>query len=85
MKKCFYCKIEKPLNEFSLDRRKYQIKADLGTCKGCKQCYLEQSIRDLSVIYFDFEIDKFVIEKFETKEEVIKFIENNEYRSKTII
>lgn len=75
-KKCFYCKIEKPLKEFSVDRRKYQIKADLGTCKGCKQCYLKKSIKDLSVIYFDFELNKYIIEKFETAEEVIKFIEN---------
>lgn len=75
-KKCFYCKIEKPLSDFKIDRRKYQIKSDLGTCKSCKQCFLEQSIKDLSVIYFDFELNKFVIEKFETAEEVIKFIEN---------
>lgn len=74
MKKCFYCNIEKPLSEYSIDRRKYQIKADLGTCKGCKQCYLEKSIKDLSVIFFNFEINKYEIVKFETEQEVIDFI-----------
>lgn len=75
-KKCFYCKIEKPLNCFSINKRKYQVKEEKGRCISCKQCFLEQSIKDLSVIYFDFELNKYIIEKFETAEEVIKFIEN---------
>lgn len=75
-KKCFYCKIEKPLDCFSINKRKYQVKADQGRCISCKQCFLEQSINDLSVIYFDFEFNKYIIEKFETSEEVIKFIED---------
>lgn len=75
-KKCFYCKIEKPLEDFSINKRKYQVKQEKGRCISCKQCFLEQSIKDLSVIYFDFELNKYIIEKFETAEEVIKFIEN---------
>lgn len=75
-KKCFYCKIEKPLDDFSINKRKYQVKKEKGRCISCKQCFLEQSIKDLSVIYFDFELNKYIIEKFETAEEVIKFIEN---------
>lgn len=75
-KKCFYCKIEKPLEYFSINKRKYQVKQEKGRCISCKQCFLEQSIKDLSVIYFDFELNKYIIEKFETAEEVIKFIEN---------
>lgn len=75
-KKCFYCKVEKPLGNFSINKRKYQVKADKGRCISCKQCYLEQSIKDLSVIYFDFESNKYIIDKFETKEQVIKFIED---------
>lgn len=75
-KKCFYCKIEKPLEDFSINKRKYQVKQEKGRCISCKQCFLEQSIKDLSVIYFDFELNKYIIEKFETAEEVIKFIED---------
>lgn len=76
MKKCFYCKIEKPLEAYQVNNRKYQVKADKGRCISCKQCFMEQSIKDLSVIYFNFEINKYEIVKFETKEQVIKFIEN---------
>lgn len=75
MKKCFHCKIEKPLEEFNIDRRKYQLKADKGTCKVCNKCYREKSIKDKSVIFFNFETDKFEIIKFETEQEVINYLD----------
>lgn len=74
MKECFYCKIEKPLDDYQINRRKYQVKADKGRCISCKQCFLEQSIKDMSVIYFNFEINKYEIVNFETEQEVINFI-----------
>lgn len=84
MKKCFHCKIEKPLEEFSINRRKYQIKADQGRCIGCKQCYLEKSIKDKSVIFYNFEAEKFEIIKFETEQEVINFINKRYENNKRI-
>ena len=75
MKECFYCKIEKPLSEFNIDRRKYQLKADKGTCKVCNECYREKSIKDKSVIFFNFDIDKFEIIKFDTEQEVINYLD----------
>ena len=65
---CFHCKIKKPLEDFDINRRKYQIKADKGRCIGCKQCYREKSIKDKSVILFNFEINNFDIIKFKTEQ-----------------
>lgn len=72
MKKCFTCKVEKPLSEFDINRMKYQVKADLGTCIVCKECELTKAIETLSVIKYDFIISKFITINFQTKEEVLE-------------
>jgi len=48
-KKCFLCKELKLLSEYDPDNRKYQIKADLNTCKVCKKCDFERALNELSV------------------------------------
>lgn len=76
MKKCFNCKVEKPLSEFEINRMKYQVKADLGTCIVCKECELARALEALSVIKYDFTINKFVTIDFQTKEEVVEYFKN---------
>lgn len=83
-KKCFTCKQELPLSDFDVDRRKYQLKADKGTCKVCKECEYKKALVDMSTIKFDFEINKFTIIKFESKEEVDKFFNKQSWIKKTL-
>ncbi len=73
MKKCFLCKELLPLEEFDVDNRKYQLKADMGTCKVCRKCELERAIRDLSTVKFNYEINKFEVIKFENEDEVREY------------
>ena len=77
-KKCFSCKIEKPLSQFKPDKRKYQLKADKKTCKVCNSCEFDRASKDLSVVRFNFEIEKFEVIKFENKEQVLKYFKDNE-------
>lgn len=69
-KKCFRCKIEKPLSEFDVDRMKYQLKNDKGTCKVCKDCEFQRALELLSVCRFNFETEKFEVIKFKDIKEV---------------
>lgn len=73
MKKCFLCKELLPLEEFDVDNRKYQLKADMGTCKVCRKCELERAIRDLSTVKFNYETNKFEVIKFENEDEVREY------------
>jgi hypothetical protein len=72
-KKCFTCKIEKPLNQFDIDRMKYQLKSDKGTCKVCKECELNKALKTLSIIRYNFEIMKFEIINFDNADEVLNY------------
>lgn len=83
-KKCFQCKKELLLSEFDIDRRKYQIKADKGRCKVCKECEYMNALRDMSVIRFNFDENKFIITKFETKKEVNNFFNKKMIKGKEI-
>lgn len=75
-KKCFLCKELKHLSEYAPDNRKYQIKADLNTCKVCKKCDRERALNELSVTRLNAE-GKFEVIRFENKEKVIEWYENN--------
>ena len=72
-KQCFTCKQELPLSDLDVDTRKYQLKADKGTCKVCKECEYEKALVDMSTIKVNFETNKFDIINFETVDEVNKF------------
>jgi hypothetical protein len=77
MKNCFLCKELLSLEEFDVDNRKYQLKADMGTCKVCRKCELERAIRDLSTVKFNYETNKFEVIKFENEDEVREYYTNN--------
>lgn len=62
---CFKCKQYKVLNEFKENTRKYQLKAYKGKCLVCIDCDFNIALKDLSVIRFNSEIEKFEITKFQ--------------------
>ena len=72
-KQCFSCKQLLELNKFDIDRRKYQVKSDKGTCKVCIDCEYKKALENMSVIRFDFENDKFITIEFNSIDEVNKF------------
>jgi hypothetical protein len=74
MKKCFNCKQNLFLIEFKEDKRKYQVPADMGRCKVCKECILKRALVNLEVFEFSYEDNDFVTKKFTTKEEVINYL-----------
>jgi hypothetical protein len=76
-KKCFLCKELKHLSEYAPDHRKYQLKPDMNTCKVCKKCDFKRALVELSVVRFNFVEQKFEVIKFENKEKVIEWYENN--------
>jgi len=73
MKKCFRCKELLDLSEFDVDNRKYQLKADMGTCKVCKSCEIDRAIKDLSTVKFNYETNKFEVIKFENEDDVKRY------------
>jgi hypothetical protein len=73
MKNCFLCKELLPLSDFKVDNRKYQLKADMGTCKVCKKCELERTLKDLSTVKYNYELEKFEVIKFNNEKEVYDF------------
>ena len=73
MKNCFRCKELLPLSDFKVDNRKYQLKADMGTCKVCKKCELERTLKDLSTVKYNYELEKFEVIKFNNEKEVYDF------------
>lgn len=70
VKKCFACKESKQLSDYESDNRKYQLSADLKTCKVCKQCELEKALTDLSCCRYNYETNKFDVIKFDSEEDV---------------
>lgn len=76
--RCFECKIEKPLEKFSPNRRKYQIKSSKGRCIICKKCVLHNAITKLYVVRYNFEENAFKIIKFKDPNEAVEFVTKEE-------
>ena len=76
--KCFECKIEKPLEKFPPNRRKYQIKSSKGRCLVCKKCVLHNAITKLYVVRYNFDESKFEIIHFKDANEAVEFINKEE-------
>lgn len=76
VKKCFLCKVPKPLSEYDPDRRKYQLKPDMNTCKVCKICDYNRALDELSIVRYNYETEKFEVIKFKDKEDVKTFYSN---------
>lgn len=77
MKECFNCKRNLPLSDFNKSNRKYQLKSDLGVVKVCKICNFEKAVKTLSLVNFNFELNKFEVINFESITNVSEwFIKN---------
>jgi hypothetical protein len=74
--RCFQCGIDKPLEKYKDNNRKYQIKSYKGKCMVCKACSFHNALESLSVVRFDFEENKFKIINFNNKYEVLDFYDN---------
>lgn len=75
-RKCFSCQVEKPLSDFTENRRKYQIKKYLGMLLNCDECILDKTKRQKGTVWFNFETNKFEVFNFETEEEILLFYDN---------
>jgi hypothetical protein len=73
--KCFKCGIDKPLEKYKDNNRKYQIKGNQGKCIVCKLCSLQNTLNTLSVVRYDYEENKFVVIPFQNKCEVVEFFD----------
>ena len=74
--KCFECQVNKPLDNFSVNRRHYQIKAYKGRCMVCQKCSLFRALETLKLVRFSFEDNKFIVIEFKDANEVIEFFKN---------
>jgi hypothetical protein len=45
----------------------------MGTCKVCKKCELERTLKDLSTVKYNYELEKFEVIKFNNEKEVYDF------------
>jgi len=73
--KCFKCGIDKPLEKYKDNNRKYQIKDNQGKCIVCKLCSLQDALNTLSVVRYDYEENKFIVTAFQNKCEVVEFFD----------
>ena len=75
-RKCFTCQVEKPLSDFTPNRRKYQIKKYKGMLLNCDECILEKTKDQRSCVHFNFETNKYEVHNFKTDEEILLFYDN---------
>jgi hypothetical protein len=73
--RCFNCGIEKPLEKFKDNKRKYQVKSAKGKCIVCKACSFHKALNTLSVVRYNFEENNFKVIHFKDKYEVLDFYE----------
>ena len=75
-RKCFTCQVEKPLSDFTENRRKYQVKRYLGMLLNCDECILDKTKRQKGTVWFNFDTNKFDNFNFETEEEMLLFYDD---------
>jgi hypothetical protein len=73
MKKCFGCKTIKPLSNYSINKRAYQVKAEKGRCIMCSECCIKRASKTMSAIKHNAETNKFETVEFETMDELNKY------------
>lgn len=72
-KKCFKCNIIKTLDKFTVNKRKYCLPSDKGTNIVCESCTKKRALKEMSLVVFNFETDRFEIIYFKTKKEVNEY------------
>ena len=81
-KRCFECKKIKTLDCFSVNSRKYQLKADMGRCIVCHTCIKARALRDMKLIILNDETQKFETLYFKSKDQVLKHIKKLKQQAK---
>lgn len=76
-KRCLTCKQDLPLEDYSDNTMKYQLKSDLGKVRECKVCGMKRAINNLKVVNYNFEESKFEVITFESKTDAIQWLVNN--------
>jgi hypothetical protein len=78
MKQCFECRRMLDLDNFTDNKRQYTLKTDLGKNRVCKICTFERSVKNKSLVKYNFEDNKFYNIKFDDIGQVAEyFIKNN--------
>ena len=81
-KRCFECKKIKRLDNFSINLRKYQLKADKGRCIVCHTCIKARALKDMKLIILNTETQKFETLYFKSKNKVLKHIKELKQQAK---
>jgi formate hydrogenlyase subunit 6/NADH:ubiquinone oxidoreductase subunit I len=81
-KRCFECKKIKTLDCFTVNSRKYQLKADMGRCIVCHSCTKARALRDMKLIILNSETQKFETLYFKSKNQVLKHIKELKLQAK---
>jgi hypothetical protein len=77
MKECFSCKRKLPLDNYTINKRHYTLKTDLGRNRVCKICTFERSVKSKSLIQYNFEENKFDNIKFDDIGQVAEYFTKN--------
>lgn len=77
MKQCFSCRRMLPLENFTENKRHYTLKTDLGRNRVCKICVFESSVKNLTIIHYNFEQRKFDNIKFDDIGQVAEYFTKN--------
>jgi hypothetical protein len=83
-KRCFECKKIKKLDNFSINPRKYQLKADKGRCIVCHTCIKARALRDMKLIILNAETQKFETLYFKSNNQVLKHIRELKQQAKIL-
>jgi hypothetical protein len=81
-KRCFECKKIKTLDCFTVNPRKYQLKADMGRCIVCHACTKARALRDMKLIILNDETQKFETLYFKSKNQVLKHMSELKQQAK---
>jgi hypothetical protein len=65
------------LESFTENKRHYTLKTDLGRNRVCKICTFESSVKNLSLVQYNFEDKKFDNIKFDDIGQVAEYFTKN--------
>ena len=76
-KRCFRCDKIKPLDEFNVNRMKYQLKSDKGHAITCKKCMIKHTSAEMKGCIYNLDTGKFEVKHFKNKQEIKKHYETS--------
>ena len=70
---CFTCGKVKTLKQFQPNKRKYQIAKYMNVSINCTQCIIENTIKNMSCVRFNFDTNKFDTFTFQNVDQIYEF------------